>query len=176
AVCSLDATAGKGSGFAHLAGCLAWLAARGHAVELAAWDPVEEAAQTSRPTHTVELCGANYVKPRAPRPPLTPPRPIATPIANGSPPPAKMNPPADSSLDRALEVTRETLAALQRMQEQTAQLHPQFLDSQDHAQRTVQQLVEQQQRLLQASLGLPVAPATLPPVVPAPPAAVPAPV
>ena len=41
------------------------------------------------------------------------------------------------------------------MQEQTAHLHRQFLDGQDAAHRSVHLLVEQQQRLLQASLGLP---------------------
>ena len=56
------------------------------------------------------------------------------------------------------------------MQEQTAHLHRQFLDGQDMAHRTVHLLVEQQQRLLQTSLGLPAAPLTaLPPVAaPAP--------
>ncbi len=66
-----------------------------------------------------------------------------------------------TALAQALHMTRESLTALQRMQDQTAQLHRQFLDGQDAAQRTVQFLVEQQQRLLQASLGLPVSPMPL---------------
>jgi NAD(P)-dependent dehydrogenase (short-subunit alcohol dehydrogenase family)/acyl carrier protein len=90
---------------------------------------------------------------------------------NGSNPPPIDREPASSSpdgaaLSHALQLTRDSLAALQHMQEQTAQLHRQFLDGQDAAQRTVQFLVEQQQRLLQASLGLPVSPmpvAVLPP-------------
>ena len=62
--------------------------------------------------------------------------------------------PADASaLAQALQVTRDSLAALQKMQEQAAQLHRQFLEGQDTAQRTVHLLVDQQQRLLQASLG-----------------------
>jgi acyl transferase domain-containing protein/NAD(P)-dependent dehydrogenase (short-subunit alcohol dehydrogenase family)/acyl carrier protein len=182
-VCSLDATSGKGNGFADLASCLAWLAVRGHAVDLSAWCPIEEPAEPRKPAHTVELCGANYVKQRSPRPPQPRNRPTpapavpieSTPVSNGAHPPATMNtsnpsrlPPDSGALAQALEVTRETLAALQRMQEQTAQLHRQFLEGQDHAQRTVQTLVEQQHRLLQASLGLPVAPLNLPqPVAPA---------
>jgi NAD(P)-dependent dehydrogenase (short-subunit alcohol dehydrogenase family)/acyl carrier protein len=73
-----------------------------------------------------------------------------------------------SALAQALNLTRDSLAALQRMQDQTAQLHRQFLDGQDAAQRTVQFLVEQQQRLLQASLGLPVGAAPIPPPLPTP--------
>ncbi len=74
--------------------------------------------------------------------------------------PAPASPPLEgTALAQALHLTRDSLTALQRMQDQTAQLHRQFLDGQDTAQRTVQFLVEQQQRLLQASIGLPVGPA-----------------
>ena len=141
----------------------------------------------------VPLCGANYVKPKPQRTdtPMTPvkenAKPVAgtpvllesRPITNGTPTPTMngSNPhavncqPASPSVEgtalaQALHLTRDSLAALQRMQDQTAQLHRQFLDGQDAAQRTVQFLVEQQQRLLQASLGLPVGPAPLPPQPP----------
>src|SRR5262249_57945210 len=63
--------------------------------------------------------------------------------------------PEPSGLAEALQATRESLAALARMQDQPAQLHRQFLDGQEAAHRTVHLLVEQQQRLLQATLGLP---------------------
>jgi NAD(P)-dependent dehydrogenase (short-subunit alcohol dehydrogenase family)/acyl carrier protein len=63
------------------------------------------------------------------------------------------------ALTQALHLTRESLASLLKVQEQTAHLHRQFLESQEQAQRTLHLLVEQQQRLLQAALGLaPVAP------------------
>jgi acyl transferase domain-containing protein/NAD(P)-dependent dehydrogenase (short-subunit alcohol dehydrogenase family) len=73
-----------------------------------------------------------------------------------------------ASLTQALQVTRDSLAALQRTQEHAAQLHRQFLEGQDAAQRTVHLLVEQQQRLLQLALGLPaqaspMAPLPIPP-------------
>ena len=64
---------------------------------------------------------------------------------------------ANDSFTDALRVTQDSLVAFQRMQEQTAQLHRQFLESQESAQRTLQMLVEGQQRLLAASLGMPVA-------------------
>ncbi|HEY1375484.1 MAG TPA: phosphopantetheine-binding protein, partial [Gemmataceae bacterium] len=81
---------------------------------------------------------------------------------------------ATDALSHALQVTQDSLAAFQRMQEQTAQLHRQFLETQESAQRTLQVLVEGQQRLLAASLGLPAAapavsvPAAVPIALPAP--------
>ncbi len=67
------------------------------------------------------------------------------------------------SLSSALQITQTSLAAFQRLQEQTAQLHRQFLESQEAAQRTLQMLVEQQQTLL---LGGAIAPALpVPPAV-----------
>src|SRR6185437_9318805 len=98
--------------------------------------------------------------------------PESRPLTNGTPDPtmngstthAVNHTPTSPALEgtalaQALHLTRDSLTALQRMQDQTAQLHRQFLDGQDVAQRTVQFLVEQQQRLLQASIGLPVGPA-----------------
>ena len=93
------------------------------------------------------------------------------------------SPPGDATaLQQALRETRESLNTLQKMQEQTAQLHRQFLEGQETAHRTVHLLVEQHQRYLQAALGHtppPVMPAvSLPaPVTPAlpPPVAVPPP-
>jgi acyl transferase domain-containing protein/acyl carrier protein len=216
AVLPLDASSGQ-RGFFDLAAVLAWLAARGHAVHLDRWDPVISSGGTDvpgspgrKPVHTVTLSGANYFKPRPPRPPARNgtllPRETGidhSPATNGTlqttmshptpqPPPSPIPAPAPTPLpedsrsperghavEQALQITRESLAALQKMQEQTALLHRQFLDGQEHAHRTVHLLVEQQQRLLQASLGLPVSPlpAMTPPTpLPVPPPAVPAPV
>ncbi len=165
--------------------------------------PPPPAAETRKPTLVVPLHGSNYVKPKSPRPSSPRPQQemspagaadppttrsltngISKPTMNGSHSPSPPTAPAvnsapaapavdDAALAQALHLTRDSLTALQRMQDQTAQLHRQFLDGQDAAQRTVQFLVEQQQRLLQASLGLPIGPTSLP----APPApALPAPV
>jgi acyl transferase domain-containing protein/acyl carrier protein len=180
---ALDASSGQRPGFYDLACVLAWLAARGHAVRLAEWDAgavaCEPAPAAKKPSLVVPLCGANYVKPKPPRAPAalngSPPAPPSNlPTASGSTPPmtnrpvpvrapapAAATPPAPPAADggalaQALQITRESLTALQKMQEQTAQLHRQFLEGQEAAQRTVAQLVEQQQRLLQGTLGLPV--------------------
>ncbi|MBX9583989.1 MAG: acyltransferase domain-containing protein, partial [Gemmataceae bacterium] len=120
------------------------------------------------------------------RPPPTPGAHTPGPLMSGS---AKGHPMSDpsaadpSALAQALRATQQSLAAVQRMQEQTAQLHRQFLDGQEAAQRTLQTLVEQQQALLWTGLGagapLPVAllpaPAT-PPAAPAVPVYLPPPV
>ena len=63
-------------------------------------------------------------------------------------------------IQQALSATQATLAALQRLQEQTAQLHKQFLDSQEAAQRTLAQLVNQQAALMG---GTPISMPTPPP-------------
>jgi acyl transferase domain-containing protein len=178
---ALDRSNGQRSGMFDLACCLAQLAALGHDIALSAWDaeaPLPQPpADSSKRAFLVPLCGANYVKPKPKRadpasgeckPPesslrgLTPPaqgayapRSPGTESEPSNPMMNESNPPDNTALAQALQLTRDTLTALQRMQEQTAQLHRQFLDGQDAAQRTVQILVEQQQRLLQASLGLP---------------------
>jgi malonyl CoA-acyl carrier protein transacylase/acyl carrier protein/NADP-dependent 3-hydroxy acid dehydrogenase YdfG len=57
-------------------------------------------------------------------------------------------------LAQALAAVQDNLVALQKLGEQTAQLHRQFLDGQDRTQRTFQTLLEQQQKLVLTSLGL----------------------
>ncbi|RIK83407.1 MAG: beta-ketoacyl synthase [Planctomycetota bacterium] len=66
--------------------------------------------------------------------------------------PAPLTQPA-MELDQALRLNEQSILALERMQEQTAQLHRQYLEGQLIAQRTVEQLIEQQQWLLGAALG-----------------------
>jgi acyl transferase domain-containing protein len=174
---ALDASSGKRGRF-DLACVLAWLGACGYNNCLSLWDdgfrPAE--AADARAGLVVPLCGANHVRPRPRRPAAATsatvhvngqagafhgPQGTAI-VKNGSrldsgQPSPRLPPaatPAPTVLDQALQVTRESLAALQRMQEQTAQLHRQFLEGQEAAQRTVHVLVEQQQRLLQAALGI----------------------
>ncbi len=194
-VLALDAASGQRPGFVDLACVLGWLASLGHDLDLSGWGGATATIEKNKPSLVVPICGANYVKPRvgaasraAPTAPhgsrgvqQTPAEPspstngVVTPTMNGSrserdlDAPAPRHTPADpSALTQALQVTRESLASLQRMQEQAAQLHRQFLEGQETAQRTVHLLVEQQQRLLQVSLGL-VPSAPLPAPVPVPP-------
>ncbi len=61
--------------------------------------------------------------------------------------------PAASELARAVDQTQENLLALQRLAEQTAQLHRQFLDGQAAAQQTFHALFLEHQKLTNRSLG-----------------------
>jgi acyl transferase domain-containing protein/NAD(P)-dependent dehydrogenase (short-subunit alcohol dehydrogenase family) len=80
---AIDASAGKRAGLFDLAQTLAQLAAAGSPVTLSAWDPVPPPTESGDGQRlTIPICGANYVKPRAPRPP-TPPK-----VAPNSPPPS----------------------------------------------------------------------------------------
>ena len=56
---------------------------------------------------------------------------------------------SQNALVESLRVTREGMAVLQRMQEETAQLHRRFLEGQEAAGRTIQTLLQHQQQLLQ---------------------------
>jgi len=82
------------------------------------------------------------------------------------------------NVQRALQVTQESLAAFQRLQEQTAELHRVFLEQQTQAQQTLQQLLAGQQQILATGMNLPAAlpqpiptprPAPVRPVAPPPP-------
>jgi acyl transferase domain-containing protein len=188
---ALDASGGKRSGVLDLGHTLARLAAAGHAVRLAEWERGSRCRpqpSTGKPGLTVPVCGANSVQQRAPRPPR-PPLQLTSANGNGKHLPARSkgsamsdpnsaHGPADpSGLAQALAMTQQSLAALQRMQEQTAALHKQFLDTQETAGRTLHTLVEQQQALLMSGLGaglalpaVPVAPPAPRPALPPPPA------
>jgi acyl transferase domain-containing protein len=188
---ALDASAGQRPGLLDLACAIAELASLGYDLTLSLWDNAdkEERSPTqepAKPALVVPIGGANYVQPRPRRAPAaTPaqqPTPSSAPLSrrttdtmgtpkaptNGSTPHHQAPRPTApaSDLSQALQITRESLASLQKMQEQTAQLHRQFLEGQESAHQTIHLLIEQQQRLLQASLGL----APLPPVAPVKPA------
>ncbi|MFN4260417.1 MAG: SDR family NAD(P)-dependent oxidoreductase [Gemmataceae bacterium] len=206
---ALDASTGKRPGCVDLAHLLARLAMLGYPVRLTLWEdgnPPRLPKSNDKPTLTVLLCGANYVKSKVL--PTIPPKyelqeqtvpastssvsssretailsedkALAT-IATSSPRsdvipkqvsasvPRQLvdsqptsHPQTDkvmttnfppSALTQALKITQDSLAAFQKMQEQTAQVHRQFLEGQDAAQKTLHLLIEQQQQLVLASLG-----------------------
>lgn len=180
---ALDPSNGKKSGLFDLAKLLARLAARGHAIDLTAW----EAGQTysvplARPGLTVPIVGANYVRPKPPNanlPTLSRPAkpellPVKAMVASQR---MEMNEnstnprPDPSAVSNALAITQQSLLAFQKMQEDTARLHKQFLDNQHAALATLQTLVAQQHAIL---TGQPVP--TLAITAPAAPVATPAPV
>ncbi len=120
-------------------------------------------APSSSVVHGTPTVSNNGSHPEPERPAVASP-PSAARLPFSAAPPAPASPrSAPAGLAEALQVTRDSLAALQRLQEQTAQLHRQFLDGQEAAQRTVQALVDQQQRLLQVGLSLAPAGSVAPP-------------
>ena len=187
AVYALDSSNGKRDGILDLSRLLAALAASGYAVSLERWDAEYQPPEptTGKKRFTVPICGANYVAPRkeraaksvgkalvevpkqtiaaAPRPAAeahaqTPPR--TTPTA----PPANLVSAMDSSTAAGLLAQAQAnIAALQRMQEQTATLHKQYLEGQENAANAIRNLLLQQQGFSEQG-G---APATAPTEVPA---------
>ena len=162
---ALDASNGKRNGIDDLARVLAQLAVLGHPLRLDLWDAGHRpsVATGKKPAMTIPICGANYVKPREKRAPtpITPPSP-APKTSNPEPrtlnleprtlnlEPRTLNP---DFLAESLRVTRDGMAVLQKMQEETAQLHRRFLEGQEIAGRTIQTLLEQQGRLLQGGVS-----------------------
>jgi acyl transferase domain-containing protein/acyl carrier protein/NAD(P)-dependent dehydrogenase (short-subunit alcohol dehydrogenase family) len=168
---ALDASAGKRSGIADLARTLAQLAVLGHGVQLEAWDEGFVPRETGKkPAMTVPISGANYVKPKQKRPPVVhapapaaAPQPPVVPENRAVPQPMVSAPPAATreTMTESLRATRESMAILQKMQQETAELHRRFLEGQEAASRTFQSLLDHQQRILQGG-----APAFAPPAAP----------
>ncbi|MBI3117501.1 MAG: SDR family NAD(P)-dependent oxidoreductase, partial [Candidatus Hydrogenedentes bacterium] len=134
---------------------------------------VAEAAPRKKPRMTVKLCGANYVSPRKEsRPARNRPAPSTTATAGPASQTGKIgktqpqaqdhhagvtmnqetsqkrpansgSPPVPASDSQDGHPNGEILMALQRLQEQTAQLHRQFLEGQQAALATFQMLLRQ---------------------------------
>jgi acyl transferase domain-containing protein len=167
---ALDRTSGKQSGEFELARVLAWLAGLGRRVDLTRWDSAaaELPDTAAQDRFSIKICGANYVSAKQQRPPVPPRQPaaaapsptttpaiddvrshvqedLARPIATS----------AQSRLQQAIEISEEHLRTLQRFQEQTAELHRQFLGSQERAFENMRALFEQHSRLIDSALGVP---------------------
>ena len=145
---AVDASSGRKPGAADLARALAQVAALGHAVDLKPWQDGEAGLKDARakPKMSTTLTGAPY------RSTVPKPRPIKTPMPSVSSAHVPAAPAAPSMgdgglLNQALSAAQASIDALTRLQEQTAQLHLQFLQGQETAQRSVQALVEQQHAL-----------------------------
>ncbi|MDQ7826074.1 MAG: SDR family NAD(P)-dependent oxidoreductase [Candidatus Eremiobacteraeota bacterium] len=172
---SIDGSSGKRHGTGDLARALAALAAGGHAVDLTLWNPLQRNITTvdqQKKRMTIPLCGANYVNPakkaaiseegapernngtEAPR--------TAAPKPESSEKAFSADSPRKQSMVELLRLTQQNIKALQQIQEQTALMHQQFLQNQDKALHTFQQIAGQQQHLLLAALGREASAAPLP--------------
>ncbi len=160
---AIDASSGRRGGFVDLGRTLAQLAANGHSVALERWDErALEAWQRKlalgKPAMTVKISGANHVEPRPKRAPrAAAPSPLPTAhdpsVLPTSPTPVTSDP---QVLAEAMRASQASLAALVRLQEQTAELHRRFLESQE---RTIQTIAGQQGSL--APEQIPALPASL---------------
>ena len=151
-VVAVDASSGQRRGLVDLARMLAQFAAAGHTVALDQWDEGaleawrHEAAR-EKPALTVKISGANHVTDRPKRPPRAPaPALVQTASAPTSSATAAFEPNATVTSDpqalaEAMRASQATLAALVRLQEQTAEMHRQFLESQE---RTIQAIIQHQ--------------------------------
>jgi polyketide-type polyunsaturated fatty acid synthase PfaA len=159
---AIDASAGRANGLTDLARALSRLAAIGHPVDLSAWDPSPpEPRPSDRPGLVVPICGANYRSPRKDDRPARPqPR---TPASTVEKPMAET--PRHDLPSEAIRLAQESLAAFERLQQQTAELHRVFLEQQTEAQKTLQAILAAQQRIISggaasAANGIPSIPAT----------------
>jgi len=154
---AVDSSNSKRSGIADLGRTLAQLAALGYDIKLTGWDdgyiPSTEPVN-KKPFMTIPLSGANYVKPKPKLPPKTLiPSTVATKSINqGTGDMSNVSVPK-SSLAESLHFTRESIALLQKMQEETAKLHKQFLEGQEAATRTIQQLLSGDTTSLNSSVS-----------------------
>ena len=173
---AVDASRGKRGGQYDLACVLAQISVLGHEVKMQNWDAdyldTYEAPDTkAKLLMTIKVGGANYVKPRTARPPIAASAPRSEEHANFMPvktvTPIQKLPTSQLADSDALKVTQQSIITLQKMQEQTALLHKQYLESQETAQQNLQQLIAQQHQLLTGEVVAPLN-IQLPPVAAAP--------
>ena len=104
----------------------------------------------------VETKGVSSISPKIPLENPKTINPIINPQLNQevkSVPMSNRNLNADG-IGRVLDVTRASLDMLQKLQEQSSQIHRLYLEGQESAQRNLNALIQQQQIVLQASLGM----------------------
>ena len=173
---AVDASRGSAGNVYDFACALASLAAAGHAVDLSRWDSDFKPPAEQRPGLLVKICGANP-RPKATTQKMEPQHAngqskahdlgqlIGTEKRDQSPAHKELTPPpatvrftpqqSPAGVERALQNARESLIALQRMSEQTAALHRQFLEGQEKTQQAFMKLLENEQRLSWALIGSP---------------------
>ena len=176
-VVAVDASSGQHPRLVDLARMLAQFAAAGHAVALDRWDEGAleawrlEAAR-EKPALTVKVSGANLVTERPNRPPrAAAPMPVASATAPAASAPSTSEPAATVTsnpqvLAEAIRASQASLAALVRLQEQTAEVHRRFLESQE---RTIQAIIQHQGPAVPGE-AVAAAAIEIPTALPAPPA------
>ncbi len=117
----------------------------------------------SKPDHTIDGTAPDVPAVEAPQPPVSARHYQSTPVASVPTEPVGpgQSPPA-VGVAGVLEVVQEGLRAMQTLQQQTAEAHLRFLEGQESAHRTIQMVMESQQRLVDGGSNIlrPPVPAT----------------
>ena len=183
---ALDSGTGRDSSVFHLAKALCRLAALGYPVDLAQWESSETSPSPKR--MNIPITGAN-VTPKTTLPagpkkgPKIRPRPMASapvPSAENSrrmPSRQTTNPSqtgSSSTMDispdaiaKALQVAEQGLKSMQTLQQQTAEAHQKFLETQAQATRALTKMIANAQRMTGVATGI--APAQAQATPPSPP-------
>jgi acyl transferase domain-containing protein/NAD(P)-dependent dehydrogenase (short-subunit alcohol dehydrogenase family) len=161
---AVDASRGRKSGQFDLACALAQIAATGHKFSIKHWDKgyIERYKQIpeNKPGMTIKLSGANYVKPRPKHEPIRNSQQVnsitSTSISDDTTTKSLSEmsnqknlykePIADSN--DLLKSAQQAIFTLQKMEQQTTELHRQYLEGQEIAQKNIQKLIEQNMQML----------------------------
>jgi acyl transferase domain-containing protein/NAD(P)-dependent dehydrogenase (short-subunit alcohol dehydrogenase family) len=180
---AVDGSVGRNHGLVDLAILIAELSASGHQLKLDLWDEQFQTKSADLGTgFSIELTGANYVKEKKHRAPVTVVQPkveyraeavsvqkdqkILNPMNIGTKKVAAMTDnekPTQSSvelrksenLSSVLQLTQQNLLNLQNLQKQSAELHKQFLENQQASQEMFHTLMKRQFDLISNSPGGP---------------------
>ncbi len=182
AAVALDASQGKSHGIADLAGLLCRLAAIGYPVALPEWETPLSSVRKSR--MNVLLSGANYRRPgtedrgRKTTDSVHKPAGVKRQVENKEQLPEAINHQRSGHLKPskrahepetimneydnkqselirdALKVVSRGLQSMQHLQSETARAHQKFLEAQTEANRTLQEMMKNTQRLTERSLGI----------------------
>ncbi|MDY6822584.1 MAG: SDR family oxidoreductase [Thermodesulfobacteriota bacterium] len=151
---SVDASTGRKSGTRDLAQTLCFFAALGQPVLLHNWEGIAEQLPAEQKM-SIPLCGANYVRERPPLPEKTFAPAVDAEPASGEPAPGRE--PAvsmDSNMVKdALKVVSDSLKSMQALQQQTADAHRRFLDTQSEAGKALGVVMEKTRSLSESVLG-----------------------
>ncbi|ABW67480.1 type I polyketide synthase [Desulfosudis oleivorans] len=153
-----DGSGGRNFGQTDLARVICFFAAQGRPVRLTEWEiPPVQARQQKM---SLSICGANYRKEKPARPKRAPmvqktePVPVAasglqTAPASAAPPPG----PDTDLVKNALAVVSESLRSMQALQQQTADAHQKFLETQTEAGKALGIVLEKTRSLGQTVMG-----------------------
>jgi len=176
---AMDRSSGTRFGVSDLAATLCHLASLGYPVKLSKWEhPVLE---TKKQIMSIPISGANYVKPKpeyksikptaeiknnqindksdiSPRQPesrVSQRENIDADYIDGKPHIMEKNDQNHSSfIIDSLSLVQQGLKSMQDLQRQTAETHQKFLETQSDASRSLQEMMESTQRLVEASMGI----------------------